>query len=206
MCVFYVGFLASVCEQWEQKALGLQSSGMRSVCARFSVVLSSKGGIIAKLLPLFNLAAGGNLGSGEQAFSWVSLHDTVRALEFIIENPSVKGPVNICSPQPVTNAGFTSAFGRYINLSLFPEQHNIILLLPCLILYTSTTALPYHRQLFRPTIFPLPAPIARLIFGQMGEEMLLGGQKVVPTKLIRAGFKFEDETIEQGLSRALQSS
>ena len=110
---FYLGFLASVCEMWEQQALKTQTDGVRTVCARFSVVLSCRGGVIAKLLPLFNLAAGGNLGSGQQAFSWISLNDAVRALEFIVDTPTLRGPVNICSPLPVTNAEFTAAFGRY---------------------------------------------------------------------------------------------
>ena len=56
----------------------------------------------------------------------------------------------------------------------------------------------------RPTIFPLPEFAAKLIFGQMGEEMLLGGQKVVPNKLLKAGFKFQTENIQDAIQVSLK--
>jgi NAD dependent epimerase/dehydratase family enzyme len=51
-------------------------------------------------------------GSGEQPFTWVSLRDAVKAIQFILENPTLNGPVNVCSPSPCTNAEFTKAFGQ----------------------------------------------------------------------------------------------
>lgn len=59
------------------------------------------------------------------------------------------------------------------------------------------------RALGRPTIFPLPELVAKLVFGEMGEELLLGGQKVVPSKLLRAGFSFENQNVEESIRASL---
>jgi uncharacterized protein (TIGR01777 family) len=110
------GFLAYVCQQWEGEALKADRvPGMRIVLARLAVVLSTQGGVIAKLLPLFALGGGGILGSGAQPFSWVSRDDAVRAIEYILETSGLTGPVNICSPAPVDNEAFTSAMGKALS-------------------------------------------------------------------------------------------
>lgn len=112
------GFLAQVVSAWEAEAA---KSKIRTVSCRFGVVLSPRAGVVAKLLPIFKLAAGGNLGSGKQGFSFVSIDDAVRAIEFSLENGSVKGPVNVCSPEPVTNTDFTQALGKAVNRpAIFP--------------------------------------------------------------------------------------
>jgi uncharacterized protein (TIGR01777 family) len=112
------GFLADVCEGWEEEALKYSKTG-RTVCLRFGVVMANQGGVLAKLKPLFNLAAGGNLGSGEQGFPWVSINDVVRGIEFALDTPSLTGPANLVAPQISTNADFTKALGRYATLVLY---------------------------------------------------------------------------------------
>ena len=112
------GFLANVCKQWEAEALQANKYNVRTVCGRFGIILSSQGGILKKLLPLFQVGGGGVIGSGRQGFSAVALQDVVNALEFILNEPSLSGPVNICSPIPVDNKEFTKAFGRYRILKL----------------------------------------------------------------------------------------
>jgi NAD dependent epimerase/dehydratase family enzyme len=82
---------------------------------RQGVVLSNKGGILAKLAPLFNLGGGGNIGSGNQVLSWISLFDSVRAIEFALDSSKLTGPVNVCAPNPATNREFT----RYQNTYLY---------------------------------------------------------------------------------------
>ena len=59
------------------------------------------------------------------------------------------------------------------------------------------------RALHRPAIFPLPAAAVKAAFGQMGEEMLLAGQRVAPRKLEAAGFTFAQPDIDSGLAAAL---
>jgi uncharacterized protein (TIGR01777 family) len=163
------GFLADVCDAWEKEAS--KSNGTRNLSMRFSVILSEKGGVVGKLLPLFSLGAGGNFGSGKQAFSWVSVDDAAAAIIFALENQKLSGAVNVCSPNPVTNEIFTQALAKALN---------------------------------RPAVFPLPEFAGRLLFGQFGEETILGGQKVVPQKLIKNGFKFVDEYIFDTLKSLVQ--
>jgi len=159
------GFLAEVCDAWENEASMVKSFGVRPVSLRFGIILSPLGGVIQKLLPIFQLGGGGDLGSGKQPFSWVSLRDVIRAIVFAIDTPIV-GPVNVCAPAADSNADFTKALGRYLN---------------------------------RPTFLPVPEIVARTVFGEMGEEVLLGGQKVSPKKLLKAGFVFEDTNIDNAI-------
>jgi len=67
------------------------------------------------MLTPFRFGAGGVIGDGRQYWSWVTLNDAVRAILFAIENQSLAGPVNIVSPQPVTNLEFTKALGRVLH-------------------------------------------------------------------------------------------
>ncbi|BBZ43576.1 TIGR01777 family oxidoreductase [Mycobacterium parmense] len=109
------GFLAQLCEDWEAATLPAQYAGARVVLARTGLVLSPAGGMLSRLRPLFWAGLGARLGNGRQYMSWISLEDEVRALLFAIDNPSLTGPVNMTGPAPVTNAEFTTAFGRAVN-------------------------------------------------------------------------------------------
>lgn len=101
------GFLAGLCVEWEQAAAPARAAGIAVCQARFGVVMDKSGGGLARMLPLFRLGLGGALGSGEQFWSLVSLHDTVRALRFMIEQHGCVGPHNVTAPAPVTNAEFS---------------------------------------------------------------------------------------------------
>lgn len=109
------GFLAQLCEDWEAATLPAQYGGARVVLARTGLVFSPAGGALGRLRPLFRAGLGARLGSGRQYMSWISLEDEVRALLFAISNPTLAGPVNMTGPAPVTNAEFTTAFGRAVN-------------------------------------------------------------------------------------------
>lgn len=115
------GFLAEVCKEWESATQPARDAGIRVVNLRFGVVLSPRGGAMAKMLPPFLVGAGGNLGSGKQYFSWVSIDDALSAVEFAVRNPALAGPVNVSVPDPITNAEFTRALGRAIGRpTVFP--------------------------------------------------------------------------------------
>ncbi|ORW71907.1 TIGR01777 family oxidoreductase [Mycobacterium saskatchewanense] len=109
------GFLAQLCEDWEAATLPAQYGGARVVLARTGLVLSPAGGVLRMMRPVFSTGLGARLGNGRQYMSWVSLEDEVRALLFAIDNPTLSGPVNMTGPAPVTNAEFTTAFGRALN-------------------------------------------------------------------------------------------
>ena len=111
-------FLAAVCREWEGAAD--IATDVRIVKLRTGLVLDPTGGALGKMLPLFRLGLGGKLGNGKQWWSWITLHDVIRAITFLLEH-KVSGPVNLTSPNPVTNQEFTSALARAMHRpALFP--------------------------------------------------------------------------------------
>lgn len=111
-------FLAAVCREWEAAADLAQ--GVRTVKIRTGLVLDPTGGALGKMLPLFRLGLGGKLGNGKQWWSWITLHDVIRAISFLLES-KIEGPVNLTSPNPVTNQELTSALARAMHRpALFP--------------------------------------------------------------------------------------
>jgi len=102
------GYLAEVCRDWEAAAKTASPAGSRIVMMRSGVVLSEKGGALPEMLRPFKLGVGGKIGDGSQWLSWIDLGDMVRAIKFVIERPEIRGPVNMVSPNPVTNREFTS--------------------------------------------------------------------------------------------------
>ncbi|HWA93906.1 MAG TPA: TIGR01777 family oxidoreductase [Terracidiphilus sp.] len=109
------GFLADLCEAWEEAALPAAKAGIRVVHARLGVVLSKKAGALRKMLPAFRFGLGGRLGSGQQWMSWISLEDAVDALQFLINSIEVSGAVNVTAPYPVTNAEFTRLLAKKLH-------------------------------------------------------------------------------------------
>jgi uncharacterized protein len=109
------GFLAELCVAWEAATAPAVASGARVVSVRTGLVLAKEGGLLATLKPLFWLALGSKLGSGEQYMPWISLEDEVRAIVFALENESLSGPVNLSGPLPVTNTEFTKAFAHALH-------------------------------------------------------------------------------------------
>ena len=108
------GFLAQVCREWEAAAEPAAAAGARTVRARLGLVLSPRGGLLARLRPLFEWGVAGALGSGRQYMSWVALADVAQALVRAVEDGSVRGPLNVTSPHPVTNAEFTRELARAV--------------------------------------------------------------------------------------------
>ena len=104
-------FLAGVCRDWEAAADPARAAGIRVAHPRTGVVLSRSGGALAEMLPFFRLGIGGRIGDGSQWMSWISLHDEVEALMWLLE-ADVEGPVNLTAPEPVTNRELTAALGR----------------------------------------------------------------------------------------------
>ena len=100
------GFLASVCRDWEAAALSAAPVCERVAALRFGVVLSARGGALARMLPPFRFGLGGRLGSGRQYFPWIHIEDAVAAVRRLTEL-DVRGAVNLVAPEPVTNAELT---------------------------------------------------------------------------------------------------
>lgn len=165
------GFLAEVAQQWEGATSAAADAGIRVVRMRSGVVLSPAGGALQKQLPVFRAGLGGRLGSGRQYLSWVSLDDEVGAILFALAAGDLAGPVNVTSPNPVTNADFTRTLGAVLG---------------------------------RPAILAVPRiGLATLLGGEMADEMLLGGQRVLPKQLLEHGYRFAQPDLEPALRHLL---
>ncbi len=108
------GFLADVAQEWEASADAARSAGIRVVHPRFGVVLAADGGALAKILRPFRLGVGGRLGSGRQYMSCISRDDAVYALHELLFDSRAAGPINLTSPDALTNAEFTRVLAEVL--------------------------------------------------------------------------------------------
>lgn len=108
------GFLADLCQQWEEATAPAQEAGVRTVFARTGLVVSAEGGAWGRLFPLFRFGLGGRMGSGRQYWSFIALDDHIAALRHILATDELVGPVNLTAPEPITNREVTAAMGRVL--------------------------------------------------------------------------------------------
>lgn len=108
-------FLAGVAQEWEAATRPAEEAGIRVVHARFGVMLSPHGGALAKLLPPFRMGGGGKVGSGRQWISWISLDDTVGAVEHLAFTDSARGVFNVVAPEPVRQEDFAHVLGHVLH-------------------------------------------------------------------------------------------
>ncbi|WP_120004100.1 TIGR01777 family oxidoreductase [Nesterenkonia muleiensis] len=94
-------FLADVCRQWEEATSPAQEAGVRTALIRTGIVQSPLGGVLAQMLPLFAVGAGGPLGD-DQYQSWISIDDIASLIVHLALSPGAEGPVNGVAPEPVT--------------------------------------------------------------------------------------------------------
>ena len=109
------GFLAGVCREWEKATEPAIEAGVRTVQLRFGPILAREGGMLAKLLTPFKMGMGGRIGPGTQYISWVAIDDAVNAIMLALKDESIRGPLNIVSPNPVTNEEFTKTLGHVLS-------------------------------------------------------------------------------------------
>jgi uncharacterized protein (TIGR01777 family) len=162
-------FLAEVGIAWEAAAEPARAAGIRVVNFRQGLVLSKEGGALDRMLTPFKLGVGGPIGNGKQWWSWVSMDDLVAAYRFALEG-DLAGPVNVASPNPLTNREFVTSLGRVLH---------------------------------RPTVFSVPGFGVKTIFGEMGETVLLASQRMLPARLLAAGFAFSYPELDAALHHAL---
>ena len=112
-------FLAQVCVAWEAAARRAEPSGVRVVRARIAPVLSERGGALESLLRPFKLFVGGPIGSGKQGFPWIHLDDEIAALKRCIDDRALSGAVNLCAPEPLSNAELSQIIGELLGRPSF---------------------------------------------------------------------------------------
>ncbi|MCK2220619.1 TIGR01777 family oxidoreductase [Actinomadura sp. ATCC 31491] len=141
------GFLADLCERWEGEAARAGEAGIRTVTLRTGLVLSGRGGMLGRVLPLFRMGLGAPLGSGRQYWSWITEADWVGAVLHLLREREVRGPVNLTSPGPVTNAAFTRTLARAVRRGAMPIPVPAFALSLGLGEFARAGLLPSHRVL-----------------------------------------------------------
>jgi uncharacterized protein (TIGR01777 family) len=109
------GFLPEVCRRWEAATKPAEDGKIRTVHVRTGIVLSSEGGALQKMLPVFRMGLGGRLGNGRQWMSWIHIQDLIGAIHYILDRDLTEGPVNFVAPDPVRNAEFTEALAAALS-------------------------------------------------------------------------------------------
>lgn len=113
------GFLAELCQEWEQACQPARDAGIRVVNVRIGLVLTPKGGLLGTLLPLFKSGFAGRVGDGTQWMSWIAIDDLVDVFHAGIMDETLTGALNATAPHPVTNAEFTKTLGRVLGRPTF---------------------------------------------------------------------------------------
>jgi len=163
------GFLAGVVRDWEAAAEAAGRAGIRVVTMRNGLVLSPRGGMLARLLPLFRLGLGGRLGPGTQVMSWIALSELVGVIRFLLGRNDISGPVNATTPYPVTNREFTAALAAAVR---------------------------------RPAVLAVPVLALRAVIGGASGD-LLSSARVLPAKLLAAGYQYQHPDIAGALAAEL---
>jgi len=109
------GFLAMLVRDWEAATAPASAAGIRVASLRSGIVLSSRGGMLPRLLLPFRLGLGGKFGDGTQYISWITLADHIRAVRFLLDRSDLSGPVNLTSPEPATNSELTRALAANLH-------------------------------------------------------------------------------------------
>ncbi len=164
------GFLAELCQAWEEATRPAARMGIRVVHLRIGLVLTPEGGALGTMLLPFKIGGGGRIGSGRQYVSWIDHDDLLSLILHVIHTSSIRGAVNATAPYPVPNSTFTDTLGRVLE---------------------------------RPTLLPVPGLAIHALFGEMGKEMLLNGQRVQPAVAEATGFEFVYPGLEESLRHQL---
>jgi uncharacterized protein len=163
------GFLPDLVRDWEAAAAPAGVAGIRVVTLRTGLVLTPRGGVLARLLLPFRFGLGARLGPGTQVMSWIALADYLAIVSFLLTHPELAGPVNLTAPGPVTNAEFTAALAG---------------------------------ALHRPALLTVPTPVLQAVLGEVSSD-LLSSARVLPRRLLDAGYEFRYPAIREALTAGL---
>lgn len=159
-------YLAEVCRDWEAATEKVRNKGVRLVLIRTGIVLDKEGGALAKMVPIFQLFAGGPIGSGRQWFSWIHRDDLVELLYQALTNSSYEGVINGTAPNPVR---------------------------------MKTLCVQLGAAMGRPSWLPVPEAALRLALGD-GASVVLDGQRVLPSRAEKLGFKYKYPYVSDALT------
>ena len=108
-------FAAELCVDWEREAEAAAEAGIRVCIVRTGLVLSRRGGMLAKMRLPFKLGMGCQIGDGRQWMSWIHIEDQVEMIRCLLDKAECRGPFNLTAPNPVTNREFSKALAASVN-------------------------------------------------------------------------------------------
>lgn len=153
-------FSVEVAKAWEQSLFDAPTPKTRRIALRSAIMMSPRrGGVFSILLNLVRPGLGGSAGPGTQFVSWIHDADLIRAIEFLIAQPTFEGCVNLSSPNPLPNRDFMRAIREAYGIPF---------------------GLPATRWMLEIAAF----------FHRTETELLLKSRRVLPARLVNAGFEF----------------
>lgn len=167
------GFLAAVCQAWEESALAATALGVSVAILRMGVVLASEGGALPKMALPLRWCLGCKLGTGRQGLSWIHMDDLVAMLGEAARNAAWQGAFNATAPEPLSNDAFTRLLAQQLRRPLIP--------------------MPGFLTAFA----------TKLLLGEMAEALLLQGAFVLPKRALDLGFRFRFPTASSALADLL---
>jgi uncharacterized protein (TIGR01777 family) len=120
-------FLANVCKDWEAAVAPLINENIRFAIIRIGIVLDTKGGALAKMLPSFKLGMGAVIGDGFQSMPFIHIKDFLSAIWYIFKNPASKGVYNLVAPEVVSNQYFSMKIGEKLNKPVWLKLNSRLL-------------------------------------------------------------------------------
>lgn len=171
------GMITRLVKEWELAAQMPERKDIKQYQLRLGVVLSENSNFVKSLYPSHRVGLGGPIASGRQWISWIHLDDVVRIVQYLLDPESSVpvGPVNATAPFACRQDAVSKAFSEAVNAPNLPFG-------------------PMHT----------PAFVAKLILGSDRSTLLLEGQRVVPQKLLDAGFNFKYPRLEDALEAIFQ--
>lgn len=112
-------FLGEVCRKWEQMADRFKESGIRTVKIRTGVVLTEKGGALARMTTTIKMGIGSPLGNGKQYIPWIHIDDLCNFYLKAVEDPSMMGAWNAVAPEHITNKEFMHTLSKILEKPFF---------------------------------------------------------------------------------------
>jgi uncharacterized protein (TIGR01777 family) len=120
-------FISDVCSLWERSALSAEKAGIRTVFMRIGVVLTPQGGALKQLLSTAPIGFAKSFGTGDQFISWISIDDMIAAILHTLSEETLRGPLNIAAPTPVTNSELLQTMAKVMKRPLFPSIPEVVL-------------------------------------------------------------------------------
>ncbi|MGI4872994.1 MAG: TIGR01777 family oxidoreductase [Janthinobacterium lividum] len=142
------GFSVEVAKAWEEAFFAAAMPATRRVALRTSIVLGADGGAFPVLARLARLGLCTPQASGQQWISWLHIRDFCRAVEFLVNNPQLSGPVNVCAPQPLPNRDFNALLGQQLRPLLRLPQPRWLLEVGAFMLRTETELVLKSRKVY----------------------------------------------------------